>query len=338
MSSVNGAGIDPAVAPPPATQRALLQYGAPLQYEALLQYAGLGFSLQGPDDLLARFARVVSYDAGTVASSPARPGGKLDVEPLALATLECRLHEASPPTRRLESASERGWLRWEWTGQEARVWTLSAEARISRRGADFSVELWLPRGDRAVQTLLGGLSSAVLHALGGAILHSASVYLDGGVIAFVGPSGAGKSTASRQAHGSLFSIDRLAIAPLPPAGASGRAPLQGPSGWMAYPLLGGTLLDPGLPRAPSAWLPLHAVLRVHQAAHGCRVETCSPTGRLALLRESTYLGGHGASTELELLSRLERLSAEVAVARLHFSLGTSLTSLLRRFISQSPPE
>jgi len=191
-----------------------------------------------------------------------------------------------------------------------------------------------------VQTLLGGITSAILHALGGLIVHSCSVQLDGGVIGFLGPSGAGKSTASRQADGaSLFSVDRLALAPLPAAsGSAGRAGLGGRGGWMAYPLLGGTLLDPEMPRAPAVWSPLHAIFRVHHASSACHVEACSATGKLALLRESTYLGGHGADTELELLSRLERLGAEVPVARLHFSLGTSLTSLLRRSVAQSPPE
>jgi len=78
---------------------------------------------------------------------------------------------------------------------------------------------------------------------------------------------------------------------------------------MAYPLLGGTLIDPEMPRAPAAWSPLHAVFRVHHAPSTCRVDACSSTGKLALLRESTYLGGHGANAELQLLSRLEQLGA-----------------------------
>lgn len=307
--------------------------------QTTLQHDGLCFSLEGSDELVARIARVVSFGALPPSSSPDLAYGSPEsgVEQRPLATIACRLQEAPQPCRPLESASERGWLRWEWVAQEARVWTLSAEARISRCGLGFSVEAWLPRGDRAVQTLLGGLSSAILHALGGLIVHSSSVQLDGGVIAFVGPSGAGKSTASRQAHGaSLFSVDRLAIAPVT-SGAAGTG-LRSKSGWLAYPLLGGTLLDPAMPRAPATWSPLHAVLRVHHAPSTNRVEVCSSTGKLALLRESTYLGGHGASAELELLSRLERLGSEVPIARLHFSLGTSLTSLLRRSVSQSPPE
>lgn len=315
---------------------------APGSGNLTLQHDGLCFSLAGPDDLMARVARVAGCGAHAPSPAPALSGGSAEVDAKSrqLAAITCRLHRALQPAQRLESAAERGWLRWEWAGQEARVWTLSAEARISRRGPDFSAEAWLPAGVRAVQTLLGGISSAILHALGGLIVHSSSVHLDGGVIAFVGPSGAGKSTASRQAHGaSLFSVDRLALAPLPLADGSGAtARLQGQSGWMAYPLLGGTLLDPEMPRTPAAWSPLHAVFRVHQAPSDCRIENCSRTGKLALLRESTYLGGHGSSAELELLSRLERLGADVSVARLHFSLGTSLTSLLRRSVSHSPPE
>lgn len=323
LSWVTDAGIRPAAGSPQQT----------------LHHDGLCFSLEGADELVARAARVASYGPRTPSTAPQPESPEDNAGQRSLAAIGCRLHQAPPSAKPLKSRNERGWLRWEWTGDEARVWTLSGEARISRRASELWVEAWLPAGDRAVQTLLGGISSAILHALGGLIVHSSSVRLDGGVIAFVGPSGAGKSTASRQAKGaSLFSVDRLAIVPLRAASGSRNAGTQGRGGWLAYPLLGGTVLDPEMPRAPTAWSPLHAMFRVHQAPHECRVEASSPAGKLALLRESTYLGGHSANAELELLSRLEQLSTDVAVARLHFSLGTSLTALLRRSVPQSSPE
>jgi hypothetical protein len=277
---------------------------------------GLLFWFEGADDLTAAITRV-----GRASWGSERASSKASDIGACARPIRCRLHRA-PPAANQQERRPPGWLDWSWTASEARVSTQAGQARIWRQGSDFAAEAWLPPDDRGVQTLLAGLSSAILHAQGGVILHSSSVQLDGGVIAFLGPSGAGKSTASRQVEGSaLFSVDRLAV-----------APRRGGGGWLAYPLLGGTLIDANMPRAVPAWQPLLALFRVHQSSHGCTLQCCSRVGKLALLRESTYLGSREAATELELLSRLERLEADLPVARLHFGLGTCLTPLLRRSV------
>jgi hypothetical protein len=185
---------------------------------------------------------------------------------------------------------------------------------------------------------MGAVCSAILHAIGGAIVHASSVLLDEGVIAFLGPSGAGKSTASRQMRaGSLFSVDRLALAPLlaDPQQRSSADPAHRRRTWWAYPLFGGTLIDSEMPLALPAWAPLGALLRVQQASRGAFVESCTPIRALATLRESSLHGGHGAGMESEFLSRLQQLAADIPIARLHFGLGAALSPVIRDWLSET---
>jgi len=312
-----------------------------------LVHDGLAFSFEGPRALLEPLTELAERDG---------PRERAATEPT-LARIHCRLQLVPLPVPRPTQPAELGWLRWEWVRDEASIWTRCARASIRRAGfgdlavprsmlglpseADpsplFTADVWLPADPHAVQTLMGGLCSAVLHAIGGAIVHASSVQLDGGVIAFLGPSGAGKSTASRLlGEGALFSVDRLAVAPIavaaPEPGIGDRA--QRRHSWWAYPLFGGTWIEATMPRALPAWAPLRALFGVHQMRGDAFIETCSPIRALATLRESGLHGGQGAGMELEFLSRLQQLAAETPIARLHFGLGASLAPLIRRWLSE----
>jgi hypothetical protein len=304
-----------------------------------LSYAGISFSFRGPDVLLDFMDRSADRALDpTVHGSPSDAtltAGKADLTGETAATqVACELHEATEPGPRLETPRDRGWLSWEWNGGEARISTLSARARLWRLDTGYAVEAWLPLDYRSTRTLLGALYSAVLHDLGGFILHSASVLSGGGVVAFVGPSGAGKSTACRHMQEPTFAIDRMAILPHPYESTSGSETPPRSRTWYAYPLYGGTSIDPDKPRVAPRWSPLRAVLRVQQARGETRLATCSAATAVALLRESTYHAGPGVKVEQEVLERLERLASAVPIGRVHFGLGPSLTPAVGRWLSQ----
>jgi hypothetical protein len=181
---------------------------------------------------------------------------------------------------------------------------------------------------RAAHFLLRGLTALVLHRLGGAILHAASVELDSGVIAFVGPSGAGKSTACRHVEGCrLFSVDTLAVVPLPLAGAP-----EQPWLWCAHPRPGGTRPVPDMLAATPRWLPLRGVLRVQRSSGEVRVAAASLASAVALLRESAFQLGVGVDAEEELLSRLEKVARSLPVGRAYLRLGASIKPVLSRWL------
>jgi hypothetical protein len=235
----------------------------------------------------------------------------------------------------LETHPDRGRVNWEWSAGEARVSTLAARARLWRADTGYAVEAWLPPNYRAAHTLLGALYSAVLHDLGGFILHAASVLSGGGVIAFVGPSGAGKSTACRHMYGQpTFSIDRMAILPRPREAKSAVGAPSSDHAWYGYPMHGGTSIDPDKPRVAPRWSPLRAILRVRHARGEARLEARSAAAAVALLRESTFHCCPGVVAEREILERLERFAGTVSIGRLHFSLGPSLTPAVSRWLSQ----
>jgi hypothetical protein len=249
------------------------------------------------------------------------------------ARVDCLLHEGGEGVEGSPGARQRGWLRWRWQSGTAEISTRSARAVVWRADGAYAAEAWLPPCSRDTTTLVGALSSAVLHDAGGVLLHAASVLVDSRVVAFLGPSGAGKSTACRHMGGApIFSLDRIAVMPRNPAALSGPAP-AGPAEWFAYPLFSGTALDPNAPRAKPGWAALRVCLRVHQAPHEAHIEACHGSRALAALRESAFSGGTDPSAELDLLERLGRLRAHVPVGRLHFALGSSLAPLVSRWLS-----
>jgi len=245
----------------------------------------------------------------------------------------CELHEA--PEAGASTAGERdpGWLRWAWKLDEAQISTRNARAQLWRRESGYSVQAWLRPESHATRTLVGAISSAILHDLGGLVLHSGSVLSAGGVVAFIGPSGAGKSTACRHMLGDpIFSLDRLAVLPCSPEQSPEptRAGVQ--PAWFAYPWPGGTAIDPDKPHAVPRWSRLRGILRVRQSMGAAQVEACSPAAAVALLRESTYHGCPDARVEGEILHRLERLAGAVPVGRVYFALGPSLTPPVSRWL------
>lgn len=298
----------------------------------VVMFSGIRFELTGARALLAGFgevpfARVFEGGHGTPAAQVSSEG-----EGVTLAHARVRLSEAlgAELAARAGTLGSRA-LSWEWSGTMGSAVTTRAHAwwRSESRGAGdrprIDVEAKLAAGRWGAESLLTALAAALIHRAGGAVLHAASVGLSSrGVVAFVGPSGAGKSTACRQVSGApLFSVDRLAVAPEPQsAGAR----------WLGWALPGGTGISE-MSEAGASGLPLAAVLRVHKA-QASRLAEPSRTLAVSSLRASAFHAGHGTSAELELLTRLERLAAEVPFANLYNCLGTSLEAMLRRWLAE----
>jgi hypothetical protein len=284
-----------------------------------VSFAGIHFTFVGPAPLLAR---VESTPRVMVLTDAA-----VGVEAESGVNVWCRLDAGIVADGGPRSGLGGRGVEWHWRGNCGEARTQHASARWERRAQRITAEATLAPHRRAAEGLLMVLAGALLHRAGGALLHSASVELPDGIIAFVGPSGAGKSTACEQVEGARqFSFDRLAVAPVE-RDAGGRS-------WRAYPLPGGTPPSSDSPEPGSGGRPLIAILRVRQAAEGCWVEPCSTSQGVALLRESAFHANQGPATELELLELLEQLSLDVPIANLHFCLGTSLGPALSRWLTE----
>lgn len=291
---------------------------AQLTTHEAVSFAGLCFALEGPGSLCADMLRAsrVGHESAVSPSAPAEL--RVACELILLAEGAARRVPARAGTR------------WEWSGDEGELVTRFGRARVWREARGFGAQVWVSSDPLAAHFMLSGLSSFVLHQAGGAILHAASVELDGGIVAFVGPSGAGKSTACQHVEGArLFSLDRLALTP---SGTEDEG-VTGGGLWLAHPLPGGTLPNPPIAHSTARELPLRAVLRIHQASEGAWVEPRCAAQAVALLRESAFQTGQRPSAELELLGLLERLASAVPVAGLHLSLGTKLRPLLGRWLA-----
>lgn len=240
--------------------------------------------------------------------------------------LRCLLHAPGPVGLGGALPQSRE-VAWEGSEQSGVVTARHAEAHWERGADGLRAEARLSAATpRAAESLLTALGAALLHRAGGAILHSASVELPEGVVAFVGPSGAGKSTACEHVVGGRhFSLDRLAVAPEADARSTRR--------WVAHPLPGGTPSDKSLPPSVALGRPLLAVLEIHKAPDGCELKMCSKSRAVALLRASAFHANRRRDVEIELLCHLERLAREVPVAELHLSLGTSLEPILSRWLA-----
>ncbi len=288
-----------------------------------VSFAGLCFALEGPGSLCADMVRAsrVEHEAAASSSAPGELTVACELLPLA--------EEAA------QGVPARAGTRWQWSGDEGELVTRFGRARVWREARGFGAQVWVSSDPLAAHFMLSGLSSLVLHQAGGVILHAASVELDGGVVAFVGPSGAGKSTACQRVEGArLFSLDRLALTP----SFTGNEGVAGGGLWLAHPLPGGTLPNPPMAHSTARQLPLHAVLRVHQASEGTWVEPRSAAQAVSLLRESAFQTGQRPSAELELLGLLERLTTAVPVAALYHTLGTRLRPLLGRWLASGGKE
>lgn len=298
------------------------------------RFAGLDFELSGDGEAVDRIVTAAPPCApGSAGGAALGVGTSPTLRANTLApkfAARCRLHLLARGGAERPALPRPG-ITWQWAEGAGQVVTRFAHARISG-GADgaggFSGRAWVGDDARASHLLLSGLTALLVHRLGGAVLHAASVELDAGVVAFIGPSGAGKSTACRHVeHASLFSVDRLALLPL---GLTG-SPRTGPV-WFAHPLPGGTRPVPDMVSAAPRWLPLAGVLRVERALAGSAIGVPSLAGAVMSLRESTFQAGVGPGVEAELLGTLEHLANQLPVARLQLSLGASLEPLLRRWL------
>jgi len=278
-------------------------------------FAGIRFAFEGPSALLEQLEAIPYAQRWSDAAPLAGAGAKPTV--CHVTSLQSAGAEPATPSR-----DERR-IAWAWQEGRGELRAHCASAELHATAHEVRAEARLTPNRRGAESLLTGLSAALLHRLGGAILHAASLELRGVVVALIGPSGAGKSTASRQLEdGRLFSVDRLAV-----------APVQG-GGWLAFPMPGGTRSPLDLPPSPCPEGPLRALLRVRKAADGPRLEPCASPQAVALLRESAFHTGLDPRAEQELLAHLERLAAQVPVANLHTSLGTMFAAALGRWLAQ----
>jgi hypothetical protein len=271
-----------------------------------LMFAGLCFRLHGAEGLLAGLM-------GAPHTVPRQP----DL-PAPLARVDCELEATSRPPPQRQGGHP---IEWSWQGARGQVQTHHVQARLEQlEPRQFRLRAGLPGDPVALSTLFSAVTPALVHALGGTVLHAASVELGGGVIAFVGPSAAGKSTACGHTATSLcFSLDRLAVVP-------------SAQGWVACALPGGKGWEQAGARSGHSVLPLRAVLRVVQSQLGPRIFARAGHARLALLRQATFHGARVRALELELLGALDALGQALPTGQLEFALGDALAPVIEAFI------
>jgi hypothetical protein len=238
----------------------------------------------------------------------------------ALARAECELEASADLPLPRRGGQPIQWA-WQALGQRGQTRTRDLQIGLERLGPrEFRLRARVPRDVGALTSLLNAVAPPLLHALGGTVLHAASVELVGRALAFVGPSGAGKSTACRHVAGARsFTLDRLAVAP-------------GVMGWVACPLPGGKGWEEAGERSGHSLLPLAAVLRVMHSESGPRIEPCPRHRGVAILRQAAFHGDRSPAAELALLEALEGLAARVPVGTLGFALGDELAPAIECFI------
>lgn len=273
-------------------------------------FAGLHFRIRGEAAQLSAFPRARH------ARSP------LPVGSTPLATVACQLQSA--PCRPAGPWSGHP-IEWSWQGARGWVQAHHFEATLEQRGPrQFALQARLAVERDAASQLLCTVAPPLLHALGGAVLHAASVELEGRAVAFVGPSGAGKSTACRHVAGARwYSLDRLAVAPSPSAGA----------GYLAFPLPGGKAWEGSAPASARTALPLSTILRVLKAGPGPRLASSTGHRRLSLLRQAAVHGDRSVASEQALLGALDALGRAVTVGTLEFALSDELRPGLEQFLA-----
>lgn len=243
----------------------------------------------------------------------------LPVEPghAPLARVDCEIESLGGAPLERQSGHP---IEWSWHEGVGQARTRKLEARFERVGPrQFRVQARVATDPLTLTTLLSTVAPALLHALGGTVLHAASIELNRHAIAFIGPSGAGKSTACQHTAGARsFSLDRLAVVP-------------GASGWVACRLPGGNGWEEADARSVHSILPLGAVLRVMHSQQGPWARACAPLRSIALLRQAAFHGDHAPGAERELLAALDALSRAVPVGELGFGLGDALASIIEGF-------
>lgn len=221
------------------------------------------------------------------------------------------------PAPELPSDFEDREVRWQWSGDVARVETCRVRAELRYLGPSryAATALVLPN-EPGCSALVTALSAAVIEREGGFVLHAAGVEIDGHAVLFVGPSGAGKTTASNHCGGARWiARDRAAVYPTR-------------LGWYAAGMAGGDDID--LPKAPAPVAPLGGILRIRRGEG--RLVDPGLAANLRNLRESVTAAASTADDEAARLSRLVELAATARVGELSFELGRPLSGALTAWL------
>lgn len=210
-------------------------------------------------------------------------------------------------------------LSWERRGlcTEIRSAGVRAELRELKNGR-FAATALMADSSNAAASLISGLGSSIVQAMGGFVLHASVVEIDGRGFAFVGPSGAGKSTAASLCEGGRWlARDRAAI--FPHAGGY----------WVAG--IGGGEPTPKLMQSPLGAAPLGGIFRIRHGQTRPSIRPLSAARRLVALRESVQEPLQDASAEKGLMNRLLHADGRLRVEELQTVLGQPLTlQLLER--------
>lgn len=209
-------------------------------------------------------------------------------------------------------------IRWEWTGEVARVVTCRVRAELRCLGPSrYAATAMVSPDEAGCASLMTALAAAVVEREGGFVLHAASVVIDGRAVLFVGPSGAGKTTAANHCEGARWlARDRAVVYPTP-------------LGWYAAGMAGGDTIE--LPRAPAALAPLAGILRIRRGPS--RLDEPALSGRLRDLRESVVSSPGSPSEENARLERLLGLASASPVGELAFELGRPLSPVLSAWLN-----
>ncbi len=212
-------------------------------------------------------------------------------------------------------------IKWEWSGDVARVETgrVRAELRRLAPGKYAATALVVPN-DAGCSALVTALTAAVVNREGGFVLHAAGVEIDGRAVLFIGPSGAGKTTAANHCQGARwFARDRAVVYPTP-------------LGWYAAGMAGGDDVD--LPRASASQKPVGAILRVRRGAQRLAIHRAGSPTSICSLRESMMNTVLDRDLESEVLEALMAVASECFVGSLTSTLGVNLLGDLRALVQR----
>ncbi|MFW5925702.1 MAG: hypothetical protein ACOCV4_06015 [Myxococcota bacterium] len=176
-------------------------------------------------------------------------------------------------------------------------------------------------GGSAEMDALQAVAVAVLCAEGGAMVHAASVEVEGAAFLFVGPSDAGKTTACVLTGGRLLAIDRAALVP------------QG-EGWVAWAVPGGPEDEVDLPRTAEPVLPLGAILRVVQATGEPEARLLPGVRATMVIRAALQWPFRGAREEERAMDAADAIRRRARVGEARTVLGRPLAPALNDLTSR----
>lgn len=280
-------------------------------FQQFVIYAGVEFRVSACLDIYEQLAQL--------------PGLSFEREAaqVPLAVVECTFERAKTPETEPEPFTGDRTIEWAWSGNVCTITAPYARVRLVKSLSAVQPQLralaTVHAGPVPLAAVFSAIASAIAILREGAVLHSASIEWEAGVVAFIGPSGAGKTTACQHVPGArLFSIDRLLVAPV----SGGQ--------WQAFSVPGGTPPSrPWLRKSRVQSRPLLAVFGLRHAQSATHFEPLSSVGRVALLRQCAFDGSREPAGAAETLGNLVRLATEVPIARLHLRRGENLELKLR---------